>query len=112
MEISPNTLTAAGIGSAAGVLLSLLFSYIPGLRIRYAALHEDWKRLVMLGAIVAVSAGIAGLSCSGLIPIISCDKSGLLDFAFIFISSMVANQSTYPITPQATDVKMLKEARG
>lgn len=112
MEISPNTITAAGVGSAAGILLSLLFSYIPGLRTKYAALAEDWKKLIMLGAVVAVSAGIIALSCTGLVPLITCDKAGLLDFAYIFISALVANQAVYPITPKATDVKMVKEAQG
>jgi hypothetical protein len=112
MEITIETITATGVGGAAGILLSLFFSYVPGLRLKYAALHEDWKKVVMLGAIVAISAGIIGLSCTGVIPFIACDKAGLIDFAFVFISTLIANQSTYPITPKATDVKMLKEAQG
>jgi hypothetical protein len=112
MEITIETITIAGVSAAAGTLLSLLFSYIPGLRTKYAALAEDWKKLVMLGAIIAISGGILALSCTGVIPFIACDKAGLIDFAYIFISTLVANQAVYPITPKTTDVKMLKEAQG
>jgi hypothetical protein len=107
MQIDPVTLSAA-----AGILLSLALSYIPGLRTKYADLHSDWKRLIMLGALLIVTIGIAMLSCTKLIPYIPCTVDGILDLIGMFIAALIANQAIYPISPKATDVKMLKEAKG
>ena len=58
--INPEVLSAA-----AGVLLSLAFSYLPGLNGWFASLEGTHKRLVMLAALVLVAAGAFALSCAG-----------------------------------------------
>jgi len=50
-------MSAQLLSAVAGVLLSLLFSYIPGASDWFAALDGTRKRLVMLGALVLVAAG-------------------------------------------------------
>ena len=51
------------IVSIAGVVLSLLFSYIPGLRTWFAALVAETKQLIMLGLLILVTAAIYALGC-------------------------------------------------
>ena len=53
------------LSATAGVLLSLAFSYVPGLSGWFASLEGTHKRLVMLAALVIVSAGAFALSCAG-----------------------------------------------
>ncbi len=50
MEVSSEMIVAI-----AGVVLSLLFSYIPGLRVWFAGLVAEKKQLIMLGLLVVVS---------------------------------------------------------
>jgi hypothetical protein len=49
---TPDILSAAG-----GILLSLVFSYAPGVRPWFAALEPQQKALVNLGSVVAVAVG-------------------------------------------------------
>lgn len=89
------------IASLSGVILSLLFSYIPGLKDKYAALTADYKRLIMLGALLAVTLGIYGASCAGLSAQVACDVDGAKSLLGFFISAAIANQAAYMITPAA-----------
>ena len=87
------------IASLSGVILSLAFSYIPGLRYKYALLPADYKRLIMLGALLAVALGIYGASCTGLSQQVTCDIAGAQSLLGFFISAAIANQAAYMITP-------------
>jgi hypothetical protein len=95
----------------AGVILSLLFSYVPGLRTKYAALSGEVKRVIMLVLLIIVSVGVYGLNCYGLIPQgnLTCDKSGILTLVNYFILAVVSNQTAYTISPQLSDVRAAKE---
>lgn len=96
----------------AGAILSLLFSYIPGLNIWYAALQADTKRLIMAGVLLVTSAAIFGLVCAGLAGdfglTLTCDKQTIIGLIKTFVLALIANQTTYAITPQTTAVKKLK----
>lgn len=88
----------------AGAILSLAFSYVPGLKSKYEPLGDEMKRLVMLGLLVLVVAGVFGLACSrfgsylGLA--IACDEPGMVGLAWSLVLAIMANQSTYLITPR------------
>jgi hypothetical protein len=84
----------------AGVVLSLVFSYVPGLSAKFAALDPTVKRLYMLGLLVLTAAAIFGLSCASVLTGVTCDKPGLLQMIEILILAVIANQSTYQISPQ------------
>jgi len=93
---------ADGLSLIAGAILSLIFSYVPGLNSKFANLQTEYKRLIMLGLVVLTAGGIYGLSCWGFgadIGIsVSCDKTGLFGLLRIVILSAVANQGTYGLT--------------
>ncbi len=100
------------IVGVAGVVLSLLFSYIPGLRVWYAALVAETKQLIMLGLLILVSGGIFALGCFDVLSVnIACDKQGVIQLVFMLISGLVANQATYLISPVASDVAEAKSLR-
>lgn len=105
------------LSAVAGVLLSLAFSYIPGLNTKYAALSDEWKKLTMLGLLLVVAAGTFGLACAGLLTdlfgmTITCDKAGAIGLVQVFLFAAFGNQTAYKLTPQTQAVKALKLGRG
>jgi len=103
-------MSAEVLAAIAGSLLSLLFSYVPGLSEWYANLgvaqNDDGtrKRLVMLGLLCLVAAGSFGLGCAGWAAdfglSISCDQKGVMGLLQALLLAVMANQSTYKISPK------------
>ncbi len=110
-NFTPETLSAV-----AGVVLSLCLSYIPGLRTYYGAFSEDQKKVVMLGLLALVTIAIVALSCTQTLVLIPCSQENLgqvvLRAIMVFVSALIGNQSVFLITPKASDVKAVKEAKG
>lgn len=84
----------------AGVVLSLAFSYIPGLRDWFDAQTSNTKRLIMLGAILVVAAGAFGVACLGRYDGVVCDVNGAWDMVELFVLAAIANQTAYQLTPK------------
>ena len=95
------------ISLVAGILLSVLASYLPGFKAWFGGLEPTYKRLVMLGAILVVSGAIFGISCTGLEGWVSCDVPGAWIMIKIFILTLVANQAAFLISPKKDDYKAL-----
>ncbi len=95
-----------------GAVLSLLFSYIPGLRFWYAGLVGETKQLIMLGLLVLTTGAVYALSCAGVINVgVACSKEGIIALVKLLILGIVANQSTYLITPKTNDAVIAKQLR-
>ena len=106
------TISSEIIVGAAGVILSLLFSYIPGLRTWYAALITETKQLIMLGLLILVTGAIFALGCYDILSTgIACDKYGIIALVQMLIVAIVSNQAAYMITPQTNDVLIAKAMR-
>lgn len=108
-------MTAQMLSGAAGIILSLLFSYVPKLNTWYAGQSEEVKKLIMLGLLFVVAAGAFGLACAGVLTdlfgiAITCDKAGAIGLIQAFVIAAVANQTTYKLTPQVKSVKAAKVA--
>jgi len=92
------------LSGAAGVVLSLLFSYVPQLRTWYQGLNGNNKRLVMLGFLAVITVGIYGLACLGVADEFgfqaSCDQNGALALAQVFFWAVVGSQATFLISPR------------
>jgi hypothetical protein len=107
--MTPFTLTPDLLAAIAGVVLSLAFSYIPGLNVKFAALNDTWKRLIMLFLLLVVAGVIYGLGCADIIqPGLTCDKAGLTQLVWMFVLAAMANQTTFKLTPQTKAVKAAK----
>lgn len=93
-------LTPEGLSAFAGMVLSLLFSYVPKLSDWFAEKDPTVKRLLMAAMLLVVAAGAMGLSCANLVNTVACSQEGLLTLIGSFISALVANQATFQISPQ------------
>lgn len=85
------------------MLLSLAFSYVPGLRDKFDALDPTYKRLIMLALLLVVAAALYGLACAGVVEFANgatCDRAGLVELARAFLAAMMANQAAYLLTPR------------
>lgn len=97
-------MTVELLSSVAGIILSLIFSYVPGAKDWFNSLMPDYKRLVMLGILFGVSLAIFGISCTtfaqyfGIVGL--CDEAGAVVILKAFISAMIANQSAYIVSPK------------
>ena len=100
------------LSTLAAALLSVLFSYVPGLRTWYAGLEDAEKKLLMLGLLAASALGAFGVSCAGLWPIVTCDQPGAMELIRGFIIAVAVNQSVHKISPITDDVAEAKAARG
>lgn len=91
-------MTGELLSSIAGIVLSLIFSYIPGVKQWFGVLKPSMKQAVMGGLLLLVAASVFGLSCAGLDVGVVCDVDGALGLLRLLIAALVANQSTYLIT--------------
>lgn len=94
------------ISATAGVLLSLAFSYIPGLNTAYDKLSTTSKKLVMAGLLAIAAVGTAAWTCSSN----ESDSFGMCLSGFdwrsvvtAFVLALMANQATHRISPQTGD---------
>jgi hypothetical protein len=86
------------LAAAAGILLSLAFSYVPGLRGWYDAKDAQTKALIMAGALLVISAGALGLSCTNWGTYFECSEVGLQAAIQVFVAALIANQAVYGLT--------------
>jgi hypothetical protein len=94
-------MSAEELSLVVGLLLSLLFSYVPGFKGRFEALATETKRLVMAGLLVLVAVGSYGVACWNILDVgVSCDQPGIVGLVTAFIAALVANQATYLISPK------------
>ncbi len=95
-------MNAEDLAMIAGAVLSLAFSYVPGLSGKYEQLAAEYKRLIMLALVVLVAGAIYGLSCAGVINklglAVACDNTGLIGLVRAVVLVAVANQGTYALT--------------
>ena len=103
-------MTSTYLVSIFSVILSLCTSYIPGFRTWYAKLNSIRKKLLMLAGVVAISVVVFVLACIGFLSefvnwTITCDIPGAVGLLKVVGIALIANQSTYLISPKLTSVK-------
>jgi len=91
-------MTATELSAIAGVVLSLVFSYIPGVKNWFDGLESVFKQAVMGGVLIFVTGVIFGLACYGVIVAVECTQAGALGLIMALIAALAGNQSTYLIT--------------
>lgn len=104
-------MTAEGLALIAGTVLSLLFSYIPGLNDKFAELDATKKRLIMLSLLVVAAVVIYGMSCLGWALggyQVTCDQVGLSALVEVLIIAIIANQGIFLASPETKRVREAK----
>lgn len=86
------------LSGVSGVVLSLSFTYLPGLKAWFDQLTSQGKSLVMLALLGIVAGSIFGLSCANVLGYVTCDNEGAYKALTIFINALVANQGAYLVT--------------
>lgn len=99
-EYTPDTLSAL-----AGALLSVIFTYAPKLKDKYAAKQPNEKSLIMLALIAAVSLLLFGAGCLGWLdkvglPAIACTQAAGWALLRSFLAVLIGNQTAFLISPK------------
>ena len=101
------------LSSIAGLVLSLCFSYIPGLSGAYARLGTTAKSLIMAVLLAVVALGSVLWTCRTASVMGSCVSETWGGYFQAFISALVANVGAHHISPETPEVKAAKaESRG
>jgi hypothetical protein len=102
-------MAAESLSLIAGTVLSLLFSYVPGVKGWFLPLDPQVKRLIMLGLIILSAGTIFGLACLdwgaefGITLV--CNQTGLFSLVRQVVLAIIANQGIYAISPRAVPRK-------
>lgn len=108
-------MSAEFLAVLAGAVLSLLFSYIPGLNVWFGGLESTYKRLIMLGLLAAVAGVVYGMACAGWGEsfgiALTCDQAGLVELLKAFGLAAIANQTAYGLSPEPAAVQVAKATR-
>jgi exosortase/archaeosortase len=105
-------MSAEVLSVIAGVILTLGFSYIPGLRTWYAEKSDESKQLIMLVLLLIAAGASFGLACLGWGAAfgiaLACTVDGALGLFYQVVLAIIANQAVYGLSPQRKDVRALK----
>ena len=93
-------MTGEQLGTTAGVILGLVFEYLPGLAKWYQAQEDNVQRLILLGAMLLVTLTIFGMGCAGLSDTFACTKEGAYQAIKVFVSGIISSQATYLVMPR------------
>jgi hypothetical protein len=83
------------IAAAAGIFLSLLFEYVPGIESWYEKLAQKAKAGIMAGSVVIVVVALVLLSCYGPYDYFACESSGFWEATELLILALITNQTTH-----------------
>jgi hypothetical protein len=102
-------LTSDFIAWVAGIVVSLLFSYFPVLNTKFAALTTEAKSGIMIGMMALAGFGIWGAGCAGWIDAnLACTTATIPQLVKLIVQALIANQSTFMVSPQTASVKAAK----
>jgi hypothetical protein len=99
-------MTAEALAALAGVLLSLLFRYVPGFAPWFEAKTSVQKAAVQAGLTAGATLAIFGLSCAGQMDAVTCDSGGVWELLELLAKAIAANQVTHVMTNPARPYKV------
>jgi hypothetical protein len=107
-------MTPEALASFAGIGLSLIMSYVPGLSTWYESRPSTSKRAVMALMLLVTAIGSAIWTCSQ--PQAGdvfrmCLGSSWRAYAQAFVAALVASQGTYMLTPKDKDGNVLRPGK-
>ena len=91
-------MSAELLSSVSGIVISLLFSYIPGLKEWFEPLANKYKQGIMGAVLVVVAGAWFGLGCAGIVDGPACTKEGAMAAVTFLIHALISNQAAYLMT--------------
>lgn len=93
-------MTVEFLSIACGVALSLVLSYVPGLKDKFDVLSSQYKQLITLGLAVVIGLLLFGLSCAGWagglgLPTLECSASGIQQLITVIFQVALGAVVTY-----------------
>lgn len=93
-------------------ILSLLFLYVPTLKLWFEKKTVDQKRVFMLVWLFVVAGGIYMAACVPEIALrfgitLACDAKTAWDLVFMVVNAVIANQTTYLIAPSPESIRRM-----
>jgi hypothetical protein len=106
-------LTSESIVAIVGIATSLIFNYFPALRVKFAALTTEQRSGIMIGLMILAAFGTWGAGCMGWLDAgVACSVNALPQLGKLIFLALVANVTTYTVSPQLPDVKDAKKSMG
>lgn len=97
-------MTPTEISAIAGVILSLLLAYLPGVKDWFEALPGERKRLLLAGLLALAAGGALLWGCYQLGGDLgACMQRNWQSYITGYIGALVANQATYLLAVRRTD---------
>jgi hypothetical protein len=96
-------MTSEQLAATSGIVLSLVFSYVPGLSAVWDKATPVTKRLVMAFLLLVIAAVIYLFACTNVPEMaagVTCTRESLLQLVNVFIAALIANQAAYMISPK------------
>jgi len=90
-------LNADLLAAVAGMVISLVCSYVPGIAPRWEKLSGEWKRMIMAIMLIVIAVVIVALSCAGILQGVECSQKGIWAVLSALFSALVVNQSIYAL---------------
>ncbi len=103
-------LTPALIAMVLGAVISLIASYVPGFRTRWAGLASDAKQAIMGVAMIVIGIVVYVLACTPVFQftVVACPAGGFWTLVGIIFGALTGNQLTDRVSPDTGDVKAIK----
>lgn len=101
-------MTSEQLAALAGAVLSLVISYVPGLKDWYDALTPTPKRLLMLGLLALSAVGALAWGCR--LDLVPCVVLSWENYLTAFIAAVIANQSAYLLSPLSPERRVVRKA--
>lgn len=109
MDVPNVTLTLSMISAAAGIIVSLVFTYFPKLNTWFGAKSELYKQGFMALAGLLFSFAVFGLSCGKIISLnLPCTTIGATNVLWMWGAWVVGNQGADRGSPEPSALKAAK----
>jgi hypothetical protein len=107
-ELLKTLLQPAALLNVAAAALSLIASYVPVWREKWAAKDPTFKSLGMLGAVTGLAVIIGVLSFTKVVAIVTPDSTGLILLVISWGTALWTNSTTYQYSPPVASVVVAK----
>ena len=89
------------LAALAGLILQLLFEYLPGVEGWYGKLTPQYKRLVMLSLLILAAGGSYAAACYTPWKAVECNQAGIWQLIAAVFAAVAVNQSAHKLLKKA-----------